>query len=89
MKKLISIILSVLLLVSILAVEASAALEPIKLKDDKGEELENEIDYQATLLQYRSISSRRSCMTLWISVQFRELCLVLQCRKLMIKLQRN
>ena len=51
MKKLISIILSVVLLVSILAVEASAALDPIYLKDEEGKVLE-EIDYEATLLQY-------------------------------------
>ena len=51
MKKLISIILSVVLLFSILAVEASAALNPIYLKDEEGNDLE-EIDYQSTLLQY-------------------------------------
>ena len=52
MKKLISIILSVVLLFSILAVEASAALDPILMKDADGNEIEGEIDYQATLLQY-------------------------------------
>ena len=51
MKKLISIILSVVLLFSILAVEASAALDPIYMKDADGNVLD-EIDYQATLLQY-------------------------------------
>ena len=51
MKKLISIILSVVLLFSILAVEASAALDPIKMKDEEDKELD-EIDYEATLLQY-------------------------------------
>ena len=52
MKKLISIILSVVLLFSILAVEASAALDPIYVKDEEGNENKEEIDYQSTLLQY-------------------------------------
>ena len=51
MKKLISIILSVVLLVSILAVEASAALDPVYKKDDQGQPTDT-IDYQNTLLQY-------------------------------------
>ncbi len=53
MKKLISVILSVVLLFSILAVEASAALPPIKQKDPGGNELST-IDYKATVLQYLS-----------------------------------
>ena len=52
MKKLISIILSVVLLVSILAVEASAALDPIFMKDEEDKVIEGEIDYESTLLQY-------------------------------------
>ena len=51
MKKLISIILSVVLLVSILAVEASAALSPVYEKDDKDQPTDV-IDYKNTLLQY-------------------------------------
>ena len=53
MKKLISIILSVVLLFSMLAVEASAALEPIYEKDENGKVLET-IDYKQTVLQYLS-----------------------------------
>ena len=53
MKKLISIILSVVLLFSILAVEASAALPIIKEKDSSGSET-SAIDYKATVLQYLS-----------------------------------
>ena len=53
MKKLISVILSVVLLFSILAVEASAALPPIREKDAGGNTLST-IDYKATVLQYLS-----------------------------------
>ena len=51
MKKLISIILSVVLLVSILAVEAGATLDPIYIKTEEGADT-TEIDYKETLLQY-------------------------------------
>ena len=53
MKKLISVILSVVLLFSILAVEASAALPPINNVDPGGNKLST-IDYKATVLQYLS-----------------------------------
>ena len=52
MKKLISIILSVVLLFSMLAMEASAALDPVLMKDADGNELKGTIDYKETVLQY-------------------------------------
>ncbi len=54
MKKLISIILSVVLLFSILAVEASAALPALPQRNADGEEIEGTIDYKETVLQYLS-----------------------------------
>ena len=51
MKKLISAILAVVLLVGTLAVEAGAALDPIYLTDDSGANL-GVIDYASTVQQY-------------------------------------
>ena len=51
MKKLISIILSVVLLFSMLAVQASAALDPIYVKDADNN-VTDIVDYKETLLQY-------------------------------------
>ena len=51
MKKILSAILAVVLLVGTLAIEASAALKPIYMEDDSGAVTEI-IDYAATVKQY-------------------------------------
>ena len=52
MKKLISAILAVVLLVGTLALEVGAALDPIYMLDDSGKPIDGVIDYTATVKQY-------------------------------------